>query len=465
MMNKHPLGPLYREGATLRHSREYYELFSRPKSYMGMGMDGNDGKKVAMDADESEAEILGLFQKTAASTRRGVYMHIPFCRAHCSYCGFYRYAVGKNVSRFVEATVAMLEKLGQTPYVSSQRFDTFYFGGGTPTAIGLDELGRILSTLLKVFKPSKGHEFTVESNINELSPELLILLKRYHVNRISLGVQSFDTETRRELGRRAEREQVIRTVERVRDAKMRTSVDLLYAIPGQTVEDFVEQVRTACEIGVDNISQYRLKVFPNTPLKKAIDAGKSVPQPLRAEWTDMRLAGWDEAERHGYHRWNTKNFGKTETEHCRYTWTHYTPTDLMPTGCGASGQIGRARFHTNRDLDAYCQHIREGRFPFSGATMGTMDGLYLRKLRGVLQQKELDLAELGRRFGVDSERLHRETLDELAAKRLIELDGDTVRLTRLGVVWWPEVALSFKAKPGTIRMAYEAMQRTTDNRH
>ena len=450
MMNTHPVGPLYREGTIPRHPREYYELFSRPRSYMGMGMDGSNGKAVAMDADESEAEVRGLLQKTAKSARRGVYMHIPFCRTHCSYCAFYRYAVDKDVPRFVEATAAMLERLGQTPYVSSQRFDTFYFGGGTPTAIGLAGLERILSTLLKVFKPSEGHEFTVESNISELSPELLSLLKRHHVNRISLGVQSFDTETRRGLGRRAEREQVIRTVERVRDAKMRTSVDLLYAIPGQTVEHFVEQVRTACEIGVDNVSQYRLKVFPNTPLKKAIDAGESLPLAARAEWTDMQLAGWDEAERHGYYRWNTKNFGKTEAECCRYTWTHYAPTDLVPTGCGAGGQIGLARFHTNRDLNAYCQHIQEGRFPFSGATMGTMDALYLRKLRGLLQQKELDLAELGRRFGVDSEQLHRETLDELAAKRLIELDGDTVRLTRLGVVWWPEVALSFKAKPGTI---------------
>jgi len=445
MMNNTLTSPLYRNGYLPRHSREYYELYTSVKSYMRMGMD--DRNTVKIDKDETALKISELLQKPAVSDERGLYMHIPFCRSHCSYCPFYRYAVGKDVSFFVEATITMLEKLGQTPYVSSKCFDTFFFGGGTPTAIGLTELERILSTLLRYFKPSEEHEFTVESNISNISPELLSLLKQCHVNRISLGVQSFDTDTRRKLGRYADYKQVIRAVEMVRKAGMRTNVDLLYSIHGQTLKDFVGQVRIACELGVDNMSQYRMKLFPNTPLKKAIDAGKSAPQPSHAEWTDMQLAGWDEAERHAYHRWNTKNFGRTETEYCRYTSTRYSQDDLIPIGCGAGGSIGLIRLHTDGNLDSYCQQIKDSRLPFTSGTIGNMDSLYLGKLRGLLQQKELDLTELGRHFKIDAGQLHQKTWDELAGKRLIEIDGDKVRLTRLGVVWWPEVSLSFKVEP------------------
>jgi oxygen-independent coproporphyrinogen-3 oxidase len=449
--------PIYSEGYAPLHPREYYELYepASPAIGMGMGMGMSVGNTVKLDSDETESKLNEILNKPARSARRGVYLHTPFCRSRCSYCSFYRYSLGKDVSRFVDATVTMLERLGQTEYVSSQPFEIFYFGGGSPTAIGLDNLERILSTLMRHFKPLEGYEFTVETTISDLSPEMLSLLKQYSVNRISMGVQSFDTDTRRRLGRSSDREQIVKTIEMVRDAGVRTSVDVMYSIPGQTLGDFVAEVRTICELEVDSMSQYRMKLSPITPLQKQIDAGESVPQPSRSEWTDIQLAGWDEAERHGYHRWNTKNFGKTEQEHCHYNFRQYCPVELLPTGCGGGGHIGVMRIGTNRDVDAYCQTIEDGRLPYTGARISNMDTLYLSMLRGIIQQKELDLVELGKRFKVDVVQLHQETFEDMNAKGLLEFDGNMARLTRLGVVWWPQIAADFKVEPGTIQVSYD----------
>jgi oxygen-independent coproporphyrinogen-3 oxidase len=149
-----------------------------------------------------------------------------------------------------------------------------------------------------------------------------------------MGVQTFDTNMRKKLGRHVNQDQIIDTIKRVKNFGFRTSVDLIYSIPGQTVEDFIEQVRIACELEVDNISQYRMKLPPFVLLKKRIDNGESPPQPLRSEWTDMQLAGWDEAENYGYIRWNIKNFGRTENEYCHYNFGHYYPTELLPAEAG-----------------------------------------------------------------------------------------------------------------------------------
>jgi oxygen-independent coproporphyrinogen-3 oxidase len=424
---------------------------------MGMGPSRNVGDLVELDSDEMRTEVNNILSRPAASPHRGVFMQIPFCKSRCGYCPFYRYSLEEDVSRFTDATVTMLKRLGGKEYVLSQPFEIFYFGGGTPAAIGYRNLERILSTLAMYFQRMDGHEFTVENRVVDLNPDLLSLYKQYGVNRISMGVQTFDTDMRRKLGRFADREQVIDAILRVKEAGFRTSVDLMYSVPEQTVESFVEQVRMACEVEVDSMSQYRMKLPPFVPLKKRIDSGDSPPQPVRSEWTDMQLAGWDEAEKHGYHRWNTKNFGRTEDENCHYSFGRYYPTDLLPIGSGAGGHIGLMNFSSEHNLDTYYQQIENDSLPYPGGRINNMDSLYLSIFRKLLEQKGVDLAKLGRRFQIDSWQIHGEDIRNLREKKLANIDGDKVSLTKLGVIWWPEIAYSLSIDPGTVKISYEGL--------
>jgi oxygen-independent coproporphyrinogen-3 oxidase len=231
----------------------------------------------------------------------------------------------------------------------------------------------------------------------------------------------------------------------------------MYSVPSQTVREFVDQVSIACELQVDNISQYRMKLPPSVPLKKAIDAGNSPPQLSRAEWTDMQLKGWDEAASNGYHRWNTKNFGRTEDEYCRYSFRRYYSTDLLPIGCGGGGRIGLLRFSTDRDLDSYCERVRSGSFPYSNGSIGNMDELYLNTYRGLLQQRVIDLGKLGTSYQVDSWQIHQEQIENLSQKGLIKVDGNKISLTKLGVVWWPEISYELDIQPGTVQISYDEL--------
>ena len=450
---------IYSENYTPKYTKEYYELYSPGAPSMGMGMGSGRiiGDQIELDSDKIKLAISDILGKPAISIHRGLFMQIPFCRSRCSYCPFFRYSLEEDVSRFTDSTIVLLQRLGETEYVLSHPFEVFYFGGGTPASIGYKNMERLLSTIQKYFKWSDGYEFTIENRISDLSSELLDLYKLYGVNRISMGVQTFDTDVRRRLGRYADRNQVISTINMVKDFGFRTSVDLMYSIPGQTVDDFVKQVRIACELGVDNMSQYRMKLPPFVPLKKQIDDGKVTLQPLRAEWTDMQLAGWEEAEKYGYHRWNTKNFSRTDDEYCRYNFGHYYPTDLLPVGSGAGGHINLMSFFSERELVKYFQYIEDGLMPYPSGKIGNMDSLYMSIFRKLLEQKGVNLKELGRRFNVDSWRIHQKDLDNLKKKGLILIDGDNISLTRLGVIWWPEISYELSIEPGTVKISYEEL--------
>lgn len=447
--------PIYSENYTPRHSKEYYELYEPNAPRIDMGSGKNIGDIIELNSDEMELKIGNILGQSAVSAHRGLFMQIPFCKSRCSYCPFFRYLADDDVSRFTDLTIVLIQRLSETEYVLSQPFDIFYFGGGTPASIGHKNMERILSAIRKHFRMSDGYEFTIENRISDLNSDLLELYAFYGVNRISMGVQVFDTSMRRKLGRHADKNQIINTIKRVKDFGFRTSIDLMYCLPGQTVDNFVEQVRIACELEVDNISQYRMKLPPFVPLKKKIDNGESPHQPLRAEWTDMQLAGWDEAEKYGYRRWNTKNFSRTDDEYCHYNFGHYYPTDLLPIGSGAGGHIGLLSFFSERDLNKYYQRIEDNLMPYSNGRISNMDSLYISIFRRLLEQKGVNLSELGRRFKVDSWDIHRRDIYNLKKKGLININGDNITLTRLGVVWWPEISYDLNIEPGTVKISYE----------
>lgn len=362
---------------------------------------------------------------------RRVYMNIPFCNSRCSYCCFYKYPLNEKVPPFIDSTLLLMERLKEQPYVKGKQFETFYVGGGTPTAFPVEGLTKLIGSLLQNFSPVENYELTVESNICDISEEYLYGLKNVGVNRISLGVQTFDTEMRRRFGRQSDQEQIIKIIELVLESGFRTNVDLIYGFPGQTVDDFIKQVNLACRIGVDSQSHYGLNIHPGTPLQKLLASGKSV-LPSPEERMNMQVAGWEETETFSYKRWNIKNFGRTKEEYLRHTFQGYNLSDLVPIGCGAEGNVEMVKINTHKDINRYIEEIREGSLPFVHRPMREEEW-YFKALSRLIKQTEVDLARLGKRFNFDHTK-HRQTLNELSSQGLIKDEGNVVKLTKEGIL-------------------------------
>lgn len=399
-------------------------------------------------------EFRAALNKDPGPGRRVVYMHIPFCSARCPYCPFHVGMIGPQMGPFVDATLRLIETLGEKPFVKGAPFDTFYFGGGSPTALPLGELERLIKATLKVFRPVDSHEFTVESTIRDLDGDKLKMMRDNGVTRVSVGVQSFNTEIRRNLGRVCDRDTNLSALELLQRSGLRTAIDLMYGIPGQTVANTVEDLQYACKLGLDNVSHFRLKVFGGTAFADGVKSGSFVQESLEA-MGEMQLAGIEAAKSRGYHHWHVTDFGSTPEERCAYTAVPLAPRDMIALGAAGCGFLNLLKFRTEANVESFMKRCHKGRYPMFGMLKDKMERYYIRKVRGQLEVGELDLDLMGRLFDVDARELHAEQLEMLAEKGWVTVNGPLVRFTPNGMVHADEVRESLKAPKRSIRIKFE----------
>ena len=280
----------------------------------------------------------------------GLYLHIPFCKQKCAYCDFYSLAGSEtHMDAYCAALTRHLEEVA--PRCSGMPVDTVYFGGGTPSYLGAARLTALLKTIKKRYSLARDTEITVECNPDSAGDwKELRQLRRAGFNRISLGVQSTDDALLREIGRVHTFEQVTDAVAAARMAKIKNiSLDLIYGLPHQTMEQWQDTVRTAAALDVEHLSCYGLKVEEGTPLHARRDTAQLPDDELQAEmylWTVAYL------EQHGYHQYEISNFARDgfESRHNRKYW------QLAPYagfGPGAHSDFGDVRFAYTRDLHSY----------------------------------------------------------------------------------------------------------------
>jgi oxygen-independent coproporphyrinogen-3 oxidase len=461
---------VYAPGYTPRLDNRFYELFTSHARYLGMGMDpaGEHGQPLTpRRSREMLGSILGGDAPAPPCSTASLYIHLPFCRSRCPYCLFYLNPLGKYLDRHTAAVVRQLSLFAETRYCTGLHVRAVYLGGGTPTAIGAERLKSILQAVQSSLPQCDERELTVESNAVDLTGDMLDMLAGQGVIRVSLGVQTFDTGLRRSIGRTVDISKIEQALREIRELGMKADIDLLYGLPGQRVEGFVDDVRRACALNVDSLSQYRMKLAPHLPLAGILRDGSVPPLPSRAEWTDMQVAGMQEARKAGYLQWNIKNFARTHEDICRYSHIEEYPVEVIPAGSGAGGHLGGLHFSQNRNLGAFISAYGEdecGAAPFDNrdsvlfagaaienAGLRTPEYAYLEALRGTLQQAEgADLERLGGLYGVDPLDLHREALAQLEETGLIELQENRVKLTLLGTVWYSNVATRFTAGRGLV---------------
>ena len=219
-----------------------------------------------------------LLSEASSSRPIAAYIHIPFCAKRCLYCDFFSNTDMKFKEPYIDAAIREMEL--RQEYIGGEPLDTIYFGGGTPSQLQQADFERIFEAADRLFGTSSCTEITLEANPDDMTPEYVASLRNLPFNRISMGVQSFKEKDLRFLNRRHNREQALRAVGLCKENGIQNiSIDLIYGLPGQTLEEWQENLDDAIRLEIPHISAYHLIYEEGTALYKLIEAGKVTPPP------------------------------------------------------------------------------------------------------------------------------------------------------------------------------------------
>ena len=271
----------------------------------------------------------------------GLYIHIPFCKSKCIYCDFYSLPNSEEkMDRYVAALCSQLAEIA--PRTAAHEVDTVYFGGGTPSWLGEKRLRQVLKTVEKHYRLAKNPEITLECNPDSAGDwKVLRALRRAGFNRLSLGVQSADDEQLKTLGRPHTFAQAEEAAAAARKAKIKNlSLDLIYGLPGQTLESWKDTLEKTAALAPEHLSCYGLKVEEGTPLWD-MRSGMDLPDDdLQADmylWTVERLAEL------GYQQYEISNFARPGYE-SRHNLKYWTLEEYAGFGPGAHSDLGDVRY-------------------------------------------------------------------------------------------------------------------------
>lgn len=352
---------------------------------------------------------------------KGLYVHIPFCEHICFYCDFAK-RVPKNNEMIFEY-LNYLNKEYMTIPSHKKSFDTIYIGGGTPSMLDIDQL-TLLFEMLKDIDPT---EFTIEVNPESYTHEKGLLFKKYGINRISLGVQSFDQDILDYIGRKHCNSDVFFAVEDLKKIGISNiSIDLIFSIPGQTLKTIKNDLKQLKKLDIEHVSYYALILEEKTVFYYQYEKGLFKQNDMDLE-ADMYLYVMSELKKQGFEQYEISNFAKNK-QYSKHNTLYWTLEPYQAIGAGAHGFDGHIRYENYRNLNEYYQSFTKEIIHVSEDTL-LVDAMIfgLRKLSGV------NLESIKQRFGVDI-MIRYPKLHKFIELELIEIVENNLRLTSKGVL-------------------------------
>ena len=373
----------------------------------------------------------------------GLYLHVPFCSSICNYCNFNRGLFDAAVkARYVEALEAEIRRAGSGP-AARVVADTIFFGGGTPSLLDPDEVGRLIRACDEAFDLRPGAEVTLETNPETSTPERMERFREAGVNRISFGVQSFREPELRRLGRVHTADRAVLAVAEARSAGFdNISLDLMMWLPQQSRSDWGESVERLIEVGPEHASLYLLELYPNAPLKEDMArAGWSLaPDDDAAE---MYLWSLDRLEGAGYRQYEISNVARPGRE-SRHNLKYWTDGEWLGFGCGAHSTHGGVRWKNVSSTEDYISRMAAGEPVATERRHLTPDDRLAEAMFTALRLAEgVDVDEMGRRYRVDVWDRFGKSLEPFLATRHIRHEGSRLRLTRDGMLLANEIMSAF----------------------
>ena len=408
---------------------------------LGSAFPPKRGAHPATGARPVPPEATGDLWRHLTATRRCgpavAYVHVPFCANHCLFCGFYQNPWRPEAgTAYVDAVLAQLRHGESQPVQQGHPLRAVYLGGGTPTALDTADLVRLVEGLRRHLPLAPDCEITLEGRVHAFGLDKARAALEAGVNRISLGVQSFDERLRRRLGRKTDRAGVVRFLEGlVALDRAAIVIDLMFGLPQQTPESFAADATLAAGIGLDGLDLYALNLIAGSPLSVAAEAGKLVPAP-RETLGHYYAAGAEAMDRAGWHGLSCSHWRQGTRERNIYNFEAKSGADCLAFGAGAGGSIGGISYRIAPDLADYA--ARAGTDACLAAGMMRAGGLApaLNALRAGMERGCLDPAPVSAALpGADFEALAAPLLAQWCAAGLMRRRHRFFDLTLAGRFW------------------------------
>ncbi|GAA0416928.1 MAG: radical SAM family heme chaperone HemW [Bacillota bacterium] len=368
---------------------------------------------------------------------QSVYIHIPFCQQICYYCDFTKFFY--NEKRANDYLVALKNEISTYVDDTGNKVKTVFIGGGTPTALSVNQLESLLSFIDKKFDMTQCEEYTIEANPGDFNDEKVKLLKTYGVNRVSLGVQVFDDHMLKELGRLHKVKDVYETVELLQNNGITNiSTDLIYALPNQTIDHFKNSLNQAMALGLPHLSTYALQIEPKTVFFQRHKKGK-LQRPAQEEEVEMYHILTDTTKKHGLLQYEISNFAKAGFE-SKHNLTYWDNNYYYGFGAGAYGYIPGKRYGNIRPLPAYIkQAMADGKPVLHIDQINNKEQIEEEMFLGLRKMQGVNKQTFASRFGFFPDKLYKSSIESLVQKGWLQEDDMSIRLTSEGKLLANEV--------------------------
>lgn len=326
-----------------------------------------------------------------------LYIHIPFCEHKCIYCDFYSIITFENEQEFIKSLKSEIDFYSENDFNKTQ-FSTIFFGGGTPSILKPNQIEEILNHLFKKFNFSNNLEITLETNPGTVDEKKLKSFKLAGINRISIGIQSFDENDLKFLTRIHDKKTAINTVESAFSAGFENlSIDLIFNLPNQTKEKWKSNLQIAVELPITHISTYSLILERGTILNKMVLDGKVKIQDEDYD-ADLYLFTIDYLTSRGFYQYEVSNFAKTGFE-CRHNLAYWTHTNYLGLGPSAHSYFENRRWWNYSSLKRYINEIHINKHAQMSQEVLSEFELQSEFIMLALRSKGLNLQELTEKFG------------------------------------------------------------------
>ncbi len=369
----------------------------------------------------------------------GLYVHIPFCAAICNYCNFNRGLFDPELkARYVDALLREIRRAGDRTQA-----DTIYFGGGTPSLLEPSEVGAIISVCREAFDLAHDTEVTLEANPESVSVERLAAYRAAGVNRVSFGVQSFDDRELQRLSRLHTASRAELAVSEARRAGFdNVSLDLMMWLPQQSVAAWLSNIEALIALGPDHASLYILELYPNAPLREEM---------ARAQWSqapdddaaEMYLQGMARLDAAGYTQYEISNVARTGRRSL-HNLKYWQDGEWLGFGCGAHSTRGGVRWKNLSSTEEYVAGVTAGtRLITEERRLSKEERLEEALFTGLRLAEGIDLPALQKRYGIDVWARYGKELQPFLDEGLLDYDGESLRLTRRGMLLAHEIMAVF----------------------
>lgn len=365
------------------------------------------------------------------------YVHIPFCTQICYYCDFSKVFIkNQPVDSYLEHLIEEYDSY------DIKKLRTLYIGGGTPTALSAPQLAFLLEKLTDKLDLSYLEELTIEANPGDLDQEKIAVLKDSPVNRVSLGVQTFNDRMLKQIGRSHLEKDIYENIANLKKAGFdNISIDLIYALPKQTMEDVKTNVAKAIALDIPHMSLYSLILENHTVFMNRMRRGK-LPLPkedLEAEMFEYIIA---ELEKAGFEHYEISNFSKPGFE-SRHNLMYWDNAEYYGIGAGASGYVDGVRYKNHGPIRHYLQAVEAGNARVQEEVLTLKEKMEEEMFLGLRKKSGVSKKRFEEKFGLSFEDQYGSVVSELTEQGLLVPDKDIVRMTKKGLFLGDTVAEKF----------------------